>query len=179
MKATQAEILTRVNEVLQMRLNGAEFVDIRQYASENGWKVSDRQLWRYIRRTDAILAATLERDREKIFNRHIGQRRALYARSASVSDYRTCLAILRDEAELLGLYPARNGPQAPDGGSGGAAIEAVAMKIIQHITVNVPDRELSAEQLMLAARQLREQAAALSREAPSHDTNGQQTALPR
>ena len=44
MKATQAEILTRVNEVLQMRLNGAEFVDIRQHASEYGWTLFDRQL---------------------------------------------------------------------------------------------------------------------------------------
>jgi hypothetical protein len=180
MKATKAEIAQRVEAILEIRLAGAEFADIRKYATENGWPLSDSQLWRYIRKSDDILAHTLEQDRQKLLNRHLAQRHALYARAMSVSDYRTALAVLRDQAELQGLYPTgRNGPPGPETGSGGAAIEAVAMKIIQHITVNVPDRELSAEQLMLAARQLREQAAALSREAPSHDTNGQQTALPR
>jgi hypothetical protein len=179
MKATKAEIAQRVEAILEIRLSGAEFCDVRKYAQENGWQVSDGQLWRYIRKTDDILARTLEQDRQKLLNRHLAQRHALYARAMSVSDYRTALAVLRDQAELQGLYPTgRNGPPGPEAGSIGA-IEAVAMKIIQHITVNVPDRELSAEQLMLAARQLREQAAALSREAPSHDSNGQQATLPR
>ena len=79
--------------------------NIRQYASEQGWGVSDRQLWRYVEASDTILAETLERDRDKIVNRHVAQRRALYARTISVSDYRTALAVLKDEAELLSLYP--------------------------------------------------------------------------
>jgi len=37
---------------LQIRLAGAEFVDIRQYAGENRCCVSDRQLWRYIAKSD-------------------------------------------------------------------------------------------------------------------------------
>ena len=43
-KATKAEILERVEEVLRVRLDGAQFHDIRQYASEKQWGVSDRQL---------------------------------------------------------------------------------------------------------------------------------------
>lgn len=107
MKSTKAEILKRVEAILEIRLAGAEFADIRKYAAENGWNVSDSQLWRYIRKTDELLAQSLERDREKLFNRHIAQRFALYARAMSVSDYRTALAVLKDQAELQALYPAR------------------------------------------------------------------------
>jgi hypothetical protein len=43
MKSTKTEITKRVNAVLKLRLGGAEFLDIREYASapEQGWNVSD------------------------------------------------------------------------------------------------------------------------------------------
>jgi hypothetical protein len=178
MKATKAEIMKRVEAILEIRLAGAEFADIRKYATENGWHLSDSQLWRYVRKTDDILAHTLERDRQKLVNRHLAQRHALYARAMSVSDYRTALAVLKDQAELQGLYPTgRSGPQPPEAGTS-AAIEAIATMIIQNITVSFPDAEVSAERLMAAARQLREQAAAIQRE-KSHGTNGQPATEPR
>jgi hypothetical protein len=105
MKSTQATIRQRVEEVLQIRLLGAEFPDIRQHAAQNQWDVSDRQLWRYVHESDAILAETLEKDREKLFNRHLAQRHALYARAVAAGDLSTARAVLKDEAELLGLYP--------------------------------------------------------------------------
>lgn len=105
MKSTQATIRQRVDELLTIRLQGAEFADIRQYASQQSWNVSDRQLWRYIADSDALLQKTLEKDRARLFNRHIAQRRALYARCMAVSDYSNARAVLKDEAELLNLYP--------------------------------------------------------------------------
>jgi hypothetical protein len=107
MKSNKATVRQRVEEVLSLRLLGAEFPDIRQHASQQQWGVSDRQLWRYIAASDANLARTLERDRQKLLNRHTAQRRALYARAMAASDYRTALAVLRDEGELLALYPAK------------------------------------------------------------------------
>src|SRR5262245_20941811 len=104
MKSDKVAVKKRVEEVLQLRLMGAEFLDIRQHASENGWNVSDRQLYRYIAAGDELLDSTLDKDRRRLANRHIAQRRALYARAMSVSDYRTALAVLKDEAELLRLY---------------------------------------------------------------------------
>jgi hypothetical protein len=104
MKSTNAEVQKRVEEVLQIRLLGAEFHDIQQHAAAQGWNVKDRQLWTYIHKSDELLAQTLETNREKLLNRHIAQRRALYARAMQVSDYRTALAVLKDDAELLGLY---------------------------------------------------------------------------
>jgi hypothetical protein len=118
MKATKAEIQQRVEEILQIRLAGAEFWDIRQYAAEKGWQVSDRQLWRYIRQADQLLARVLEKDRDKLLNRHLAQRRALLAKAMSIADYRTALAVLKDEAELQGLY---DHSQLP--GPGGTAPE--------------------------------------------------------
>jgi hypothetical protein len=164
MKATKDEIRKRVEAVLEIRLAGAELADIRKYAHENGWHVSDAQLRRYVHKTDDILTETLEHDRQKIFNRHIGQRRALFARCMSVSDYRSALAVLRDECELLGMYPStgRSGQQ-PEAGSSGA-IEAVALKIVQNLTLNLGNGEQTAEQLMATAEQLRRQAALLSQE---------------
>jgi hypothetical protein len=105
MKSSKTTVRQRVEEVLDLRLSGAEYVDIRRHAEEQGWGVGARQLQRYVAAGDAILADTLEKDREKQLNRQVAQRRALYARAMSVSDYRTALATLDSEAKLLDLFP--------------------------------------------------------------------------
>jgi hypothetical protein len=141
MKSTQTTVRQRVEEVLSLRLLGAEFQDIRQHASQQQWNVTDRQLWRYIHAGDDFLARTLEKDRQKLVNRHIAQRRALYARAAAVSDYRTCLAILRDEGELLNLYPPkRTELSGPDGGP------------LQTVTTEMTDAERAAAITAILAR---------------------------
>ncbi len=106
MKATKAEIAERVEEVLRIRLDGAQFHDIVQYASEKKWEVGERQLWNYVAASDALLTKRLESDRNKLLARHVAQRRTLYARAVNAADYRTALAVVKDEAELQGLYPA-------------------------------------------------------------------------
>src|SRR5688572_23280510 len=110
MRSDKVTVQQRVEEVLQLRLLGAEFIDIRKYANEpepdsgrQPWNVSDSQLWRYIRAGDELLARTLDKDRDRLLNRHLAQRRALHARAMSVADYRTALAVLKDEAELFRL----------------------------------------------------------------------------
>jgi hypothetical protein len=115
-RASKTVTTVRVEEILQLRLLGAEFVDIRKHSQANGWNLADRSLHYLIAKSDKLLQQTLEKDRTKIINRHIAMRRALYARAVAVSDYGTASRILRDEAELLGLYPAkkmdvRGGPQ--------------------------------------------------------------------
>jgi hypothetical protein len=105
MKSTKAEVMQRVEEILAIRLSGAEFWDVREYAREKAWGVSDGQLYRYIAQADELIAQSLEKDRNKLLNRALAQRRALLARTMQVSDYRTALSILKDEADLCGLYP--------------------------------------------------------------------------
>jgi hypothetical protein len=45
-KATKAEVAKRIYEVLRIRLDGAARHDICQYASENGWGLSELQIER-------------------------------------------------------------------------------------------------------------------------------------
>jgi hypothetical protein len=103
-RATKAEVSARVEEVLHARLNGAEFHDLQALAVEKEWKVSDSQMWRYVQAADKLIEQRFEQDRDRLFRRHVFQRRALYARALQDGDYRTGLAILKDEADLHGLY---------------------------------------------------------------------------
>ena len=104
-KANKAEVAKRIEEVLAIRLDGAARHNIRQYASEKGWEISDRQIDRYIRTADQQLAAALEKKRKLVVGLHLARRESLYARAINAGDFRTALAIIADIAKLQGLYP--------------------------------------------------------------------------
>jgi hypothetical protein len=115
-KSTKAETQKRVEQVFQLRLHGAELPDILPYAAEKGWNVKERQLRTYIARADRLMAEILNRNREQLFGRHVLQRRAIYARCLKIQDYKTALQVLRDEAQLEGMYaPTKISPTTPDG----------------------------------------------------------------
>src|SRR5437764_13525460 len=61
MKSSKVEVMKRVEEVFKLRLGGAEFADIREYAlaPEQAWGVSDGQLWRYIAAADKLVKERL------------------------------------------------------------------------------------------------------------------------
>ncbi len=149
--ATDAQVNGRVEEVLRIRLDGAELWDIREYVREKVEKkdpvwgehmLSDSQLYRYIRRANAMIAESCKPSRKRVVQRHLAQRRALFGRCINSGDYRTALAVLRDEAELLLLYGApeldemkamieelkrgqcKNGDEAAETGADGAGGEA-------------------------------------------------------
>ena len=103
-KADTAAVALRVEEVLRIRLDGAQFHDVVQYAAENEWGVRDRQLRTYLRRADDLLVERQDTGRRRVIARHLAQRMALYARAVNAADYRTALAVLADEAKLRGLY---------------------------------------------------------------------------
>jgi hypothetical protein len=99
-----------------MRLAGATLTDLRHFVTAEKWGISDRQLRRYVEAGDKILAETLEKDREKLINLHRGRRTALFARAVDQGDFRTALAILRDQAELENIYPPKKvAPTNPEG----------------------------------------------------------------
>jgi hypothetical protein len=132
MKSTKAEVLNRVNEVLKLRLGGAEFPDIREYATapERAWNVSDSQLWRYVRAADTLCRNYFDAEADHLLSRHLLQRRTLYAHAMGSGDFRTALAVLQDEAKLEGLYPPQKiAPTDPSGEheySGGMADAEIA-----------------------------------------------------
>lgn len=104
MKAMKAQVEQRVAEVLRLRLAGASFADMREYARAQQWNVSDGQLWRYVARSDRALTAALEKDRRTLLARHLAQRRLVYAKAMEAGAYGHALACLKDEAELERLY---------------------------------------------------------------------------
>jgi hypothetical protein len=105
-RCTAAQLAERVQAVLRIRLDGAEFHDIAQYALEQKWNLGERQLWEYIAKADALLTARRNTDRDKLLAWHHAARLALYARAVSTGDYGTARKLLADEARLRGLYPA-------------------------------------------------------------------------
>jgi hypothetical protein len=128
MKATRATIRQRVEELLAIRLDGAEFWDIRQYVSEKQaageapWAVPegdpplcDRTLWRYLAEADRLIAESCRGGRKKLLRRHLAQRRNLYAKAVSAGDIRVALAAAESEARLQGLFdiPARTAKLEP------------------------------------------------------------------
>src|SRR5437763_1732927 len=102
-RTPKLEVRRRVEEIAQIRLDGAEFLDVRNYASEKDWKLSDSQLWRYVQKADRLIRQSCEMSRKRLLKRHLAQRRRLYARAVESGDWRSALAALRDEAELCDL----------------------------------------------------------------------------
>jgi hypothetical protein len=104
-KADKATVTQRVEEVLSLRLAGAGYLEILQHSTEKGWGLHERQLREYIARSDALLAAEVEKDRPKRLALHLAQRRLLLNKSLEVGDYGNALRVLQDQAKLEGLYP--------------------------------------------------------------------------
>jgi hypothetical protein len=118
MRSTKAELAKRVNEVLKLRLGGAEFPDLREHADapEQAWGVSDTQLRRYIAAADKLCRDYFDARADHLLARHLLQRRQLYAHCVGAGDFRTALAVLKDEAELEALYPPKKvAPTDPSG----------------------------------------------------------------
>jgi hypothetical protein len=129
-----SRILTerRVGELLRIRLDGAERWDVVEFVrskeGEKGsaWEVpdggkplSEAMLWKLLTRADRLVHESHERSRKKLFRRHLAQRRNLYAKAMLAGDLRTALSVVQDEAELLGLYPAKKTSNEHTGPQGG------------------------------------------------------------
>lgn len=119
-KATPAIVEQRVQSVLQIRLDGAEGWDVRQYVAQQEeagvqpWKVgpggkslSERAIREYVTRADALIAESCRVSRQEQIRRHKAQRRSLYARAVQSGDIRTALAVLDSLATLGDLFPAK------------------------------------------------------------------------
>jgi hypothetical protein len=128
-RADKAQVARRIDDILRIRLDGAEFWDVREFVREkekeqrSAWflaegeePLSDGQIRRYQQKADRLMLQSHERNRKKLLRRHLAQRRNLYARATTTGDIRTALAVLQDEAKLEGLYPPQKiAPTTPDG----------------------------------------------------------------
>src|SRR5262245_28457183 len=108
MRATNPTIRLRIEDVLRVRLDGAEGWDVRRYIAEmeqagtppwtipeGGKPLSERQIRNYVAAADKLIDASCRQSRKKLLRRHLAQRRALYARAVSSGQLNVALAVLR------------------------------------------------------------------------------------
>jgi hypothetical protein len=160
-KATKVEIAQRVEAIFELRLGGAGFADIRQYASAptdregkklEPWDVSDRQLWRYIAAADKLCKERCDARAPHLLARHLLRRERLYAHALEVGDFKTALAVLKDEAALEGHYLRANAEQPADGVDASSVGTADVVKLLAERLRQVDAAELStAEKSRLTA----------------------------
>jgi hypothetical protein len=121
MKADKATVRARVEDIARVILDGIMPFQISPYVSEmeaqgaSPWAVPDggsplssRQVRRYARWAERLIALTARTGREKSLRNHKARRQSLYARAVNKGDERTALAILADLAKLEGLYPSED-----------------------------------------------------------------------
>lgn len=106
-KADRATIRRRVDEVLRLLLDGKTVPEICQDASVIGWGVGERTVRRYAARAFESLADITEKKRRQLFGQHRIRREVLYQQARASGELGVALAILKDDAELLGLYPSK------------------------------------------------------------------------
>jgi hypothetical protein len=128
-KTTKAIVARRIEELLRILLDGAEWWDVCEYVREkeaedgSAWEVppdgkplSHSQIRRYMARATTLIAESCRASRKKLLRRHLAQRRNLYAKAVAQGDVRAALACIADEARLLGLYaPVKVAPTNPKG----------------------------------------------------------------
>jgi hypothetical protein len=112
---SKTEHSARVDAVLRIKLDGAGPHDIADFAREQGWDVSTRQLQRYVAAAAARIRKWADENRDELLAEHVAKRRSLYARAVNCGDLSTALRILDSEAALLNLFPAAKpaNPPAP------------------------------------------------------------------
>lgn len=98
-------VAKRINEVLQFRLDGAQYHDIENHSEEQGWHLSRDQLREYMSRADKIIMERMEKSREKRIALHVARRESLLLRCVNGADFSNARGILADLARLEGLYP--------------------------------------------------------------------------
>lgn len=110
-RATQDLKEQRITEVLQMRLAGAQWHDIREHARAT-WKggASDAQLHKYIEWSNEAIAKARDKDRERRINLGLARRESIYANCVRGGDFGTALSTLKDIATLEGHYPEKGQP---------------------------------------------------------------------
>lgn len=103
-KSDEATIRARIEEVLQLILDGGAYPDVVQHAAEKGWNLKERQLREYMGRATDLLVERQERRRKRVIAVHLARREKLFARAVKAGNVRAALAVLADTAKLQNLY---------------------------------------------------------------------------
>jgi hypothetical protein len=111
-RATKAETMERVEQVLEVILHGGRLRNLRDFANQKGWNVSDSQLKKYRTRALELCRQQQEHDRDRTLAVHRMKREVIYARAMEANDLQTACRVLADDAALMKLYDEPSRPAA-------------------------------------------------------------------
>jgi hypothetical protein len=129
-RASKDLVDARVNDLVQIILAGAvlefdlcEFVREKEREEGSAWHLAEgekplsySQIRRYAVRAERVIAETTRTSRKRLLRKHRARRQHLYALAVQQGDIRAAAAVLKDLAELEGLYPPRKiAPTNPQG----------------------------------------------------------------
>jgi len=120
-RITKAEKERRVTEVARFLLQGVGRAQILQYASNNGWKLTDRAVDNYIAAATEQIKAKADTDREYEIALAKERYEFLLTKNLAKSDYREARQVVKARAELLGIEM----PKQVDLTSDGEKVEIV------------------------------------------------------
>jgi len=99
------EVNNRIAIISNQLLSELTNQEILHNASQN-WGISDRQTQTYIKRCYDLWHKDFEKKRKRNLDYHLAKRADLYKQAYNKKQWNICLEIIRDEAKLMGIYPA-------------------------------------------------------------------------
>ena len=97
--------ILRIDTVYDLMLAGLKRSEIHRFVKEKHpeWGIRTRQIDDLIAHAKKRLAETSETHREEELGKALGRLDTLYQRSFAINDYKTCAAIVKQRADLLGI----------------------------------------------------------------------------
>lgn len=139
-KATNAKVIARTHDMLRAILDGAESWDILEYVRkqesdpkscwhpEPGEKPLCRaSVYLYAERAEELIDKTCEPDRRQLIKKHEKRRIRLYAQAVARGNLKVAATVMKDLAELQGLYPPKKTELSGQGGG------PVILQIVEEI----------------------------------------------
>jgi len=103
--ADKERVRTRVETIYRLILQGDSIPNIVENCGKT-WGVKKSQAYGYVKRARTLIRKEAERIRAQAFDEHLAARRRMRKEAHDAGDGWLELATLKDEAKLLGLYPA-------------------------------------------------------------------------
>jgi len=104
-KATEAEIVERVNFVFEALCEGVLSRDMFEYVAKKRpeWDVAERTVQRYVQQANAEFKKLAAKNRDREFGKANARLNTLFLRNLKVQDYKTALAVQKEINSLYGL----------------------------------------------------------------------------
>lgn len=104
-QASRDEIARRVDKIYTILVRGVyDNSKIFELAKQEGWSVSERQIYNYINRARKLLEEQADVKREYEFGRSLARLNDLYNKALALLDFRACVTIQKEINKLYSFY---------------------------------------------------------------------------